>query len=181
MANTLKKCDSCGAEIALSAKSCPQCGAKNKKPFYKKWWFWVIVVVVIGAIGSSIGDGDGSKPSSLQPVTSVTKESKPELIVVDVDTLLDTLEGNALNAKNTYKGKYVEVTGRLSVIDSDGKYFTLDPLSGSFTLVGVRCSIAKEHQNIIANFSKKQEVTVIGTITDVGEIMGYSLRVDSIK
>ena len=33
----MKNCKACGAEIATSAKSCPKCGAKNKKPFYKKW------------------------------------------------------------------------------------------------------------------------------------------------
>ena len=27
------KCKTCGADIASSAKSCPGCGAKNKKPF----------------------------------------------------------------------------------------------------------------------------------------------------
>jgi len=30
------KCKSCSQEIASSAKSCPGCGAKNKKPIYKK-------------------------------------------------------------------------------------------------------------------------------------------------
>ena len=33
----LKKCETCGQEIAKSCKVCPNCGAKNKKPFYKKW------------------------------------------------------------------------------------------------------------------------------------------------
>lgn len=28
-------CKHCGAEIAAGAKTCPQCGGKNKKPFYK--------------------------------------------------------------------------------------------------------------------------------------------------
>lgn len=32
-------CKHCGAEIAASAKVCPQCGGKNKPPIYKRWWF----------------------------------------------------------------------------------------------------------------------------------------------
>ena len=28
------KCKHCGQEIAKSAKVCPSCGGKNKKPFY---------------------------------------------------------------------------------------------------------------------------------------------------
>jgi len=46
----LVKCKTCGAEIAKDSKNCPSCGAKNKKPFYKKWWFWVVVVIVFFAL-----------------------------------------------------------------------------------------------------------------------------------
>lgn len=48
-------CKHCGAEIASNAKTCPQCGGKNKKPFYKKWWFWLIVVIVVVVIAGSSG------------------------------------------------------------------------------------------------------------------------------
>lgn len=40
----LINCTTCGNEIALSAKRCPSCGAKNKKPIYKRVSFWVIAV-----------------------------------------------------------------------------------------------------------------------------------------
>lgn len=42
-------CQTCGAEIAADAKTCPHCGAKNKvkKPVYKRWWFWALIVVII--------------------------------------------------------------------------------------------------------------------------------------
>ncbi len=43
----LVKCKSCDAEIAKTAKTCPHCGAKNKKPFYKRWWFWLIAIVLL--------------------------------------------------------------------------------------------------------------------------------------
>ena len=52
----MKKCDTCGAEIAESTKRCPACGAKNKKPIYKRVWFWVcVVLVVLGVVGGSMG------------------------------------------------------------------------------------------------------------------------------
>ena len=37
MADKLISCNTCGAEISASAKTCPSCGAKNRKPFYRKW------------------------------------------------------------------------------------------------------------------------------------------------
>ena len=53
----MTQCKSCAKEIATSAKSCPGCGAKNKKPIYKRVWFWIIaIIIVIGATGGSSTD-----------------------------------------------------------------------------------------------------------------------------
>lgn len=54
------QCKTCSKEIALNAKTCPSCGVKNKKPFYKKVWFWVLALIIIGAMGS----GDSNDPTS---------------------------------------------------------------------------------------------------------------------
>lgn len=43
----LKKCSVCGNDMAKNAKKCPNCGAKNKRPFYKKKRFWIITVIVL--------------------------------------------------------------------------------------------------------------------------------------
>ena len=45
MKEKLKTCPVCGKEMAAGAKACPSCGAKNKKPIYRRWWFWVLVDV----------------------------------------------------------------------------------------------------------------------------------------
>lgn len=50
MKNKIIKCKSCGADIASSAKHCPSCGAKNKKPIYKRIWFWILMVILLIAI-----------------------------------------------------------------------------------------------------------------------------------
>ena len=59
-------CDHCGEKIASTAKTCPYCGGKVKKPLFQRWWFWVIVVlIVIGAVsGGSGGLSSDSTPSS---------------------------------------------------------------------------------------------------------------------
>ena len=70
MKNNMSACKACGHEIAKNAKSCPQCGAKNKKPIFTKWWFWVIVVMFIGvAAGASGGTNDSG--SSKHPNATV--------------------------------------------------------------------------------------------------------------
>ena len=47
MSDKMVKCKVCGADFAKSAKSCPNCGAKNKKPFYMRIWFIALAIVVI--------------------------------------------------------------------------------------------------------------------------------------
>lgn len=57
------KCKTCNAEIAASAKSCPSCGAKNKKPFYKKVSFWIIAIIIVIVVKGLAG-GDSSNDSN---------------------------------------------------------------------------------------------------------------------
>lgn len=77
----MKKCDTCGAEIAESAKRCPACGAKNKKPIYKRVWFWgCVVLVVLGVVGGSMGSGGNTNTNPVDGATSgkTTREALPE-------------------------------------------------------------------------------------------------------
>ena len=50
MGNRMKKCKTCGQDIAKDAVTCPKCGAKNKKPFYRRWWFWLPIILVLLAL-----------------------------------------------------------------------------------------------------------------------------------
>ncbi|MDR1615957.1 MAG: DUF4352 domain-containing protein [Syntrophomonadaceae bacterium] len=70
-------CKTCQAEITSTAKICPNCGAKNKKPVFKKWWFWVIIVIAIGAIGLNMRGGESTTPiSSTANMPTTSTESK---------------------------------------------------------------------------------------------------------
>lgn len=64
----MTNCKVCGQAIAKSAKACPYCGAKNKKPIFKKWWFWVVIVLLIVVVASS---GSSDEPTSTDEFVSV--------------------------------------------------------------------------------------------------------------
>lgn len=64
----LKKCNICSNEIATNAKFCPQCGAKNKKPIYKRWWFIAIVAFIMINVYLDI------KGSMYKPTQNVVSE-----------------------------------------------------------------------------------------------------------
>ena len=69
------KCKTCSKEIASKAKVCPECGAKNKKSFYKKWWFWLIILfVMIGAFGGEDSSNHSESNQTIeQEVDQVNK------------------------------------------------------------------------------------------------------------
>ncbi len=181
----LIKCKHCGAEIAASSKTCPQCGGKNKKPFYKNPVIIVLLVVVIVIAIASAGGSDepSGKPGGSQAGgTDDVKQSETVYTTYKVSELMSDLNTNALSAADKYKGQYVELTGELSVIDSSGDYISLRSGDDPLELVGVQCFVkADEQLDIIRSASVGDTLVVKGKITDVGEVLGYWLDIDSIS
>lgn len=177
--NKMMSCKSCGAEIAKSAKSCPKCGAKNKKPIYKRVWFIALVVIVLLV---AISGGEDS-PSNTNANNTVNQE---DVVITytaySVTELMDDLDDNALKASEKYKDQYVELTGRLNVIDSSGKYISIVPTNDEWAIIGVTCYIMNDEQKaIVMEKSIDDTVVVKGKITDVGEVGGYDLDIDEIQ
>lgn len=184
----LVACRHCGAEIAPNAKMCPQCGAANKKPFYKRPWFIALVVIVILAVvagGNQGTRGDRAQGETATGGADTQKESQaPEIVYTacDVAQLMDDLEGNALKAAEKYEGQYVELTGRLNVIDSSGKYISIVRTDKSYAIVGVQCYIKTEDQKAaVMELEVGDTLVVKGKIKSVGEVLGYSLDIDEIR
>lgn len=48
-------CKTCNNPIAAKAKVCPHCGAKNKKPLFKRKWFIFLMLIIILSVIGSIG------------------------------------------------------------------------------------------------------------------------------
>ena len=175
-------CSSCGKEIASSARTCPNCGAKNKKPFYKTVWFWVIVVIVLAVIGGSSRKSDNDSSSNNEVTNNSSQENRViEYQKVDIDEMEDALERNAAVAQDTYKGKYVEVTGELSTIDSKLSYIYIKSTTKDFDLTRFSCSVKNTAtKDVVKTLEKGQTIVVKGKITGVGEVMGYDLDIDEI-
>ena len=117
----MTKCKTCGADIASSAKTCPGCGAKNKKPFYKKWWFILIAIfVIIGALGSGGSkDENSSTADSSSKSTESNEESKTKNYSIG-----DTIE--LKNYKVTVNGVRTATEDSTGFIKADeGKEFFL--------------------------------------------------------
>lgn len=179
----MKNCKICGKEIAKSAKVCPHCGAKNKKPIYKRIWVWILgVIIIFGGLMSCGGEDTSTNNTN----TSQIENPKEEVITytpVVIGDMFDELENNALSAEKKYNNLNVEFTGTLETIDSDGEYVSvIDLYDDSWGFDSIHCSIENDEQlNVIMTKSKGDEVFVQGEITEVGEIMGYTLTTHTIK
>lgn len=68
----LVNCKSCGAEIAKDAKSCPNCGAKNKKghPVVIGILIFLVLVIIVSAMGGGEEPKPVEKPGESQVGTS---------------------------------------------------------------------------------------------------------------
>lgn len=191
-----KFCQHCRTEIDKNAKICPVCRKKQHNKFV---WIAVGGVVLLLLASMCSSGNNNSTPTnntvtdnSTQPVQEQTQQSSPVVqqpieqpktyTPCTVGEMMDVLESNALKAETLYQDQYLEITGRLSVIDSDGKYISLVDANDQWAIKGVQCQIKNDEQrNQVMNMSKDDIVTLRGKITSIGEILGYSLDIDSIN
>lgn len=181
--NETKLCKHCKTEIPSSAKVCPNC---RKKQGGKIKWIIIAAIVLIIIAGAAGGGGDKTETKDTSdttaPVKEAVKEEKIEYTSYQVDEMMNDLTSNAMSASQKYKDQYIEVTGRLGTIDSSGKYISLYPLNDEFAFIGVQCYLKNDEQKeIVATLKTNDTVTLRGKCTDVGEVLGYSLDIDSIN
>ena len=190
MTKKQKFCTNCGAEIADSkARECGSCGAKIKKPLYKKWWFWVIIVLFLSIVGgATVGTESGEievtqAEGQSTTATQNSSSSQKTYEVVDLQTMFDELDENALRAENKYQNKNVQFKGKIANFDSDGMYISIEPVGASeWNFTTILCYITeKEQREQLMNLSKGDVVTVKGRIISIGEVLGYSMNVHEIE
>lgn len=149
--------------------------AKASRPWFKKKRFWILGIVAIAIATQSMGGGGSSSSTESSDEVVATAPA----VEVTADQLLSELENNALSAKNNWDNKKVIITGTLDNIDASGDYFSLRG-NNEFSFINVQVYIDDSFIDTVSAFKKGQTVTVTGEITDVGEIMGYSVDAVSI-
>lgn len=198
--NEMKVCKHCHSEIPKKAKVCPQC-RKKQGGIGKTILIVLVVLFLLGSFGGSEEEtkttsetvaNNSEVVSKVETVENTSPETEevtqePEVVEIvytpcKVDEMMDMLEENALKAEKTYQDQHLEITGRLSVIDSDGSYISLYPLNDEWAFTGVQCFIQDDEQlNQVLEMKIGDTVTVKGQITNIGEVIGYTMDIDSIN
>lgn len=178
-----KKCKHCKMDIPKDAKICPHCRKKQKSGILK----WVVIILIIGVVIGAVTGEDKSVDSTAKQTEATASDSQKqesesiEYTSVSVNDMMDALNNNAMGASDKYKGKYLEITGKLTNIDAGGKYIDL-MADGDFEIIGVQCYIKNDDQKAkISALTKGDTVTLKGKCTDVGEVLGYSFDITEIE
>ena len=210
-------CRKCNTPIPKKTRTCPNCGKKNKKPFYKRGWFIAVCVIAILVAFGSTGDPSSDNVSNenstdiqiSETVNSNDKNTtqsdksndavkdapskeeqastqKPETAIsyetVDIQAMLDELDANALRAERTYQDKYIEVSGKLCGVDSDGEYISICAFDDDWGWDSLHCSITNDSQlDIILEKNDGDTVIIKGQITSIGEVLGYYVDIHEIS
>lgn len=149
----------------------------------KKWWFWVILVVVIGIVGGA-SDTDTAGNTEGMTTSSVADTTVPVVYeIVDLQQMLDDLDANALKAEKTYQDKYIQITCKIKNFDSDGKYISVEPVNASaWNFNTAMCYIKNDTQlDFLLEKVVGDTVTIKGKVNSIGEVIGYSIKIDEIN
>ena len=185
-------CKHCGQPISDKSKVCPFCGGNVKIPFYDKTWFHILLVLIIFAgIDYVIRNPDpkptvyrtpivesaeASSQSSVDPIEETDEQETAEYSSESLSKMIDMVEDYPIKAEEEYTGKYIQVSGYLDTVDSDGKYFTIVSDPDDLTLLdNIHWSMdnGSDVYDFIKDAKKGSYITVCGEITDVGETIYY--------
>lgn len=112
MAAKMRACKSCGVEIAASAKTCPQCGARNKGlPVWAT--ILIVLVVIFGLIGCGIVSCTGLFVKSVDDAIQETSQGG-DIIGPDGEALT----GEAAKAAVFPIGSEITVNGMVIKVDA---------------------------------------------------------------
>lgn len=119
-------CRNCNAQIARNEKICPSCGAKNKKPFYKRVWFILLIIILVFGTISSIGRHKKEKfdwnEMELNDRLPKPKSNVGTIVSNDSDNLCIHVKKTSKNDYNAYIEE-CEAMGYIVESEKDGNCY----------------------------------------------------------
>ena len=171
-----------------------QAYAKATRPWYKKkrWWLagFVLILIMGSALGGGGEEGDDTTATdnSSEPTDTETKKKKassqeepeeePEeepaaqTVKIAAVALLKEFEGNEAAADLKFKGKVLEVTGKVSKVDTElmdeDEYVVMVNGGGDFEFLTVDCD--DQSSDDVVKLTQGQAITVVGDFEDGGDL-----------
>lgn len=182
MSQKLIRCKTCGAQIAKSAKHCPNCGAKQHQVLLTLSVILIVIFVFVWVVAlfgddneqphGSDGNSTASASSNNNTQNNNNKTNDIEVIAVSSQDLYTAYEENKVNADNLYKGKILAVTGEITDITQD--LITKNPCikldtGDTYGIYTIQCFFKDNDDTnaYIAELRDGQTVTIYGKCTGV--------------
>ena len=146
-----------------------------------KWVFIIILLIIVIVVGYSCYTCTSVTKAVVEATADSTlvrdavrdatggedrAKMSSEAIAVTAIDLYSAYEGNALRADNTYKGKYVRVTGVVSSIDQDlltrKPYVKLNSVANNEYINYVYVYFKESELNLIADLDTGKRITIVG-------------------
>ena len=128
----------------------------------------VLVVVLLGAFCLF---ALGSSESSTVEEGSTVEQAATEIVyeTVDLQTMFDALDENAMKAENTYQDKYIEFECKIKSFDSDGSYISVEPVGADeWNFTSATCDIKNDEQrNFLMEKSVGDVINIKGEVTTI--------------
>ena len=123
---------------------------------------------------------DDTEKNVVTEEIAVTEETVYEN--VDLQTMFDDLDANAMKSENTYKNKYVEFSCKIANFDSSGKYIGVEPVNASeLNFITATCYIKNDTQkSFLIEKNVGDIVTIKGKVKSIGEVLGYSFDIKEV-
>jgi hypothetical protein len=155
-----------------------------KKPFYKKWWVVTIgVIILLGAIGSFSEEEERGNSSESETTKNAARENNndsaptedsieeaevpaeatPEVVVTSINLSKEYSE-NEVAADEKYKGKIIEISGKVSGVDNGvfDNEMIIKLSDGQYDFNAPWCYMEAGEKEKVLAFKKGQQVTLIG-------------------
>ena len=170
-------CKVCGNELAKSAKRCPHCGAKNKRPIYKRWWFWLFIAIVLYLAVDIITARMEAKKNRESAENVYNSSATIILDEIDFDTvefeeidfreMLGALTDNPLKAER-FLDKFVVISGYFDNQLSEKSFSMTASVDRGNNEGWAFCELlSAEQSQIIGNLKGNENITVYGKVTQV--------------
>jgi phage FluMu protein Com len=152
---------------------------KKKNDLTPKQWIqgclsFIVLAVIIGVFMGTCSENDltGGKSSE-----RTNKPVRPKQVMpVNIRQILYDYKNNEIGADNTYKDKYIEVTGYVSSVKKDimgGLYVTIGT-GRQYEIPEIQASFDDSQNAVLSKLQVRQQVTVVGKVT--GLMMNVQMK-----
>jgi len=124
-------------------------------------FLWLVVCLAI-----IISSGDGSKLNKTSTITSPSKAQVEQIIQVNINEILSAYKNNEIGADNKYKGKLIQVTGKISSIKKDildNLYVTLGT-GAVLEIPQIQAFFDDSMNNQLGQLCKGHRLTIVGRV-----------------